>query len=770
MRTAIIGLLVAVLSLIVVTVARGQEPGATVVTHHETIPNPVFGSTFRVSESCKNVPCPCAWESPTTWTAGVIPDANTQVIIDGNVRIYSPEAQALSVGVYPGGLLSVAPFLKTHLQTTEVMVFEGGDFQMGTAQEPVIASAGITLRNLPFAANDPGQHLRGIIVVNGGISIHGKPLTDTFIRLVGEVAIGATTLSLSSSATDAGWKVGDTIVVPKSTQCASPSGTGTNCTDQTEERTLADISTDGLTLTLNEPLIFFHPGGRASDNTITFLPHVLNKSRTVTIRSESPDGVRGHVFLHGRTNADIRYASFEKMGRTDIRNLGPTNQKGRYPLHAHHLIGPTTPQANGRQFTFVGNVVDFGDENNTQDRKWGIAIHGSHFGLIEQNIVDRASGAGMVTEDASETGNLFKKNFVVRIVGGNGARVEDRDPGDKSKLGRAGVSYWLNGGGNNIFEDNIAAAVNECTYCYGFKFDNIGVSTSLKIPAFQGADPYATDGATIVNGFTIGLTQFARNESYAVPNGLTIWHYCTDLEDPVAPCSNEIKDFRLWHHHRWGFFGYQTDNSIVDGWISRNKTGVGTVLARSSLYLGDYMTRRMTIRNADIQGADVCLHTPANRDMRDVGGSDVGWFTIENSFLSCKTNIFNRPPFSTGGSGGLAPQTLTIRSVTFSHPIGQVGPNLTSILQGTNENRWLKNDVQVFSSPTFGGAGDLYLMPDYQGPEWCDNGLADCIQDVTITLGAKISKMRAYPLWAVPGPPSWTTPPTAPSEVGVAVD
>ena len=48
-------------------------------------------------------------------------------------------------------------------------------------------------------------------------------------------------------------------------------------------------------------------------------------------------------------------------------------QIGRYPLHMHHLDGPAQPQANGYEFTLIGNAIDGGDTPN--DHKWGIDIH-----------------------------------------------------------------------------------------------------------------------------------------------------------------------------------------------------------------------------------------------------------------------------------------------------------------------------------------------------------------------------------------------------------
>lgn len=743
-----------------------SDPGVTVKTHHETIPNPVFGSSLRVSQACHNTQC--VWESASTWTTGTVPNLNSRVIIDGPVLISGPNAVALSIGIYPGGILSFSPSFMTRLRTADLVVFAGGQLIIGTEQSPITGSADIVFRDIPFAINDLGQHLRGLVSVNGTVRIHGRNFTETFLRTTIEPQAGHTSVTVESSVVAEGWRLGDLIAFPKSSQCASPSGTGINCTGETEERIISAVSADGKTITLSSALQFSHPGGRDTDGTITFFPHVINKTRNVIIHSENPNGIRGHILFHARSDVDMRYASIQEMGRTDIRNLKPgtDNQKGRYPLHAHHLIGLTSPQTNGHQFTFIGNIVDFGIENHILNKKWGIAIHGSHYGLIEKNIVDRASGAGLVTEDMSETGNVFRKNFVVGIIGGNNARTEDVDPIDKTKLGRAGVSYWFNGGGGNIFEDNIAAGVAHCPFCYGYKFDNIGANTR-SIPVSQGSDPYVPGQGKIIDGYEIGITRFERNEAYAVPNGLTVWWLCTELEEPRDNCSSVIKDFRLWHHHQWGFFGYQSNNTLIDGWISRNRVGIGTVPARSSLYLGDYMTRNMVIRGADIQGADVCIHTPSNRDERNTSGPDAGIFTIEESTLSCKTLIYNRPQFSTGGSGGLSPQTLIVKNTTCSHPATLSGPNVTSPLQSTGENMWLRNDVRILNSPTCGDSVDVYLMPTYQESEWCDNGIADCSQDITQSLGNKILKMRAFPLRITPGPPSWATPPVAPTEFNV---
>ena len=754
-----------------------SDPGPTVVTHQETIPNPVFGSSLRVADQCKAVQTPCAWEANSTWRTGTIPDSDSRVIIDGFVQINRESALAHAVGIYPGGQLRFNPAANTQLQSGDIVVFAGGAFTIGTVGQPIGAdyTAQVILRDLPFE-NDPKQHLRGIVVVNGTFSVHGRALTETFIRTAAEPQQGAMTIHLATSALAAGWRVGDEVVLPKSSQCPIATTQGT-CPDETEDQTIAAIAADGMSLTLAEPLQFDHPGARDNQGQLDFLPHVLNKSRNVIIRSENPTGVRGHILLHGRALVDLRYARLQDLGRTDIRNLGDDNQKGRYPLHAHHLIGPVTTPANGYQYTLVGNVIDFGAENQTQNRKWGISLHNSHFGLVAQNIVDYASGAGFVTEDGTETGNRILRNFVVRVIGGNNEPREDRDPSDNTKLGRAGVAYWFNGGGGNQMAENVAAAVAECTSCYGFKIDNV-YNGDLMLPTARGADPQH-DGGVLTSSYTIGLTDFVRNEAYAVPNGLTIWWVCTDYETPIDSCWSTVQEFRVWHNHRWGYFAYETNQMTLDGFTLRGDASVLTnsYEALIGLYLVDYFQRRTVIRNADIQGAATAIEAPVHRDIRGTSGSEVGITLIENSLLIAGTGVYITSPSTTNGSDDLAPQTTIIRNVQFEHPATRPGVDIAITGDGassaTSNNQELRNDVRIINyNRAPGQSGDnLYIVPTYQEPSRCDVALGDCTTDLSATYPA-IAGGRVYALAAsaMPTPLPTPSPTPAPTKTPLPAD
>ena len=113
---------------------------------------------------------------------------------------------------------------------------------------------------------------------------------------------------------------------------------------------------------------------------------------------------------------DIRYVLFKDLGRTTYLPLNTTtNHIGRYPIHMHHLSGPLPTPANGYQFTLLGNAVDGGSVETKF--KWGIAVHGSHYGLIQDNVVYNYNGAAIATEDGSESFNVFDHNFALRGMG-----------------------------------------------------------------------------------------------------------------------------------------------------------------------------------------------------------------------------------------------------------------------------------------------------------------------------------------------------------------
>jgi len=84
---------------------------------------------------------------------------------------------------------------------------------------------------------------------------------------------------------------------------------------------------------------------------------------------------------------------------------------------------------------FHGNVI-------TDATKWGLAIHDTHFSRFSSNVVYRAGGSGILTEDGNEYGNEIVGNFIVAVYG-------DGIPANSafSVVGQAteGSGIWLRG-------------------------------------------------------------------------------------------------------------------------------------------------------------------------------------------------------------------------------------------------------------------------------------------------------------------------------------
>jgi hypothetical protein len=222
-------------------------------------------------------------------------------------------------------------------------------------------------------------------------------------------------------------------------------------------------------------------------------------TRSIAVRSEKPDGAsRGHVLFTQRADVDIRYVAFLDLGRTsalrpldsttfsgNIASRTGTNQIGRYSLHLHHVFGPL-PVKSDRQFRLIGNLIQ-------GDSKWGIAIHNSHFGLIQDNVCVDAIGACYVEEEGSETDNHWIGNYAGRIRNDSTNGMDPRTCVDHGydPEGRCASGFWLRGI-NNVLVDNVVedarVGIGWWTVCLESQAMGCSAGIVLTVPAFPGAD------------------------------------------------------------------------------------------------------------------------------------------------------------------------------------------------------------------------------------------------------------------------------------------
>jgi G8 domain/Right handed beta helix region/Peptidase inhibitor family I36 len=540
------------------------------------------------------------WSATSTWTPARVPTAADVVSIPaGRSVTYDQVSNAAITCVDVSGTLTFVTTSDTRLTTGTLLIPNGGTLQIGPEPAAYRAEIVITEQPLDTTGVDPEQYGTGVLIA-GTVSIAGAPKTPTFTRLTTEPIAGATTLMLSETPT--GWQVGDRLVLPDTRQLlGGPGGDDDPYVWKGEVLTIASLS--GNTVTLTAPLAYTHQGARNAEEVLEILPHVGNLTRNVEIKSANPSGLRGHVLATERAVVDIRHAAFLGLGRTTIDpedstafdNVGNvthigTNQVGRYALHMHHLIGPNSPPPNGHQFTLIGNVV----EDTT---KWGLAVHDSHFGLIQDNIIYNVKGAAVVTEDGSETQNVFDHNFAVRGKG----------QGGREAWGKEGVGFWFRGA-DNIVTNNVAANFRSDQYdaAYGFKYFLTYFDDDVRTPKGPGLDPMVNANVTIQNPNAIAIRKFENNEAYgAMESGLTFWWIGAKNNDrQVGTPESVIKNFTVWHVYNRGVYHYQAYNLTVDGLVVRGsyyEQGAVGLCCQTGVDFGDYYGDTITYKNFNIQ-------------------------------------------------------------------------------------------------------------------------------------------------------------------------
>ena len=563
-----------------------------------------------------------AWSNASTWSTEQVPAAGDLVLVAAGTRVsYDVVSDAAVQCVDVEGVLTFRADRSTRMMVGTMTVLETGRLEIGTVETPIEASvsAEIVILDQPVdTTRDPDQLTRGLVGL-GTVRMHGALKTPTFSRAAAEPLAGQTTVHLEEPVS--GWRVGDRLVLPDTRQLLQGER-GENYVPQWEELQVAAIS--GSTITVSEPLAYDHRGARDGEGAVEFLPHIGNVSRNVIIRSENPSGTRGHVLFNNRADVDVRYALFKGLGRTQLgvldntqyaadgtlRHTG-TNQIGRYPLHFHHTFGPRTPQANGYQFTAIGNAID-------DSSKWGITVHNSHYGLIQDNVVYNSRGAGIAAEDGTESFNVFAHNFSMRSEGSGEFAPRSGYGGATNDPGGEGAGFWMRGP-NNILRENVAANVD--VFGYGIAAGGLG---EVRIPAFKGADTSKDGEYRLVDTTDVPLMEFTGNEAYgAIQTGVAIgWN-------------GTLSDSRVWHASRHAVSAFPTDRLTIDGFTVR---GDAAVLGYTSenptgIWFSDYAAKSVNLRNVNIQGLRVGVASPFfHRTTTEPGRGD-GVTTIENSYF-----------------------------------------------------------------------------------------------------------------------------------------
>jgi len=592
------------------------------------------------------------WSNPATWSSSKVPGEGDKVAIDaGHTVTYDVESSVKIGCIEVRGTLTFRTGANTRLRVVTIMVLENGTLEIGSPAHPVTpaATAEIVIADQPFDPElDPSQIGNGIVAL-GNVVMHGQMRTPTFLRVAREPLAGETNLTLERPVT--GWNVGDRLVIPDTRQLAQ-NESGRAYKPQDENVEIASIA--GAQITLTEPLAYSHRGARNAVGTLEFVPHVGNITRNVIVRSENRAGTRGHTIFLSHASIDIRYAAFKDLGRTKMGMLDSTefdsegrvakigtNQIGRYPVHFHHDFGPRTVPSNGYQFTLIGDAIE-------GSQKWGITVHRSHYGLIQDNIVYDTRGAGIVTEDGSESFNTFDHNFSLRTAGSRD-RVEGN--GYSSTLpnpGGDGSAFWFRGP-NNYIRNNVGA--NAAESGFGLPVTALG---TVRIPKFRGADTSKASESDPLDTAHAAVLEFANNEAYGAIQSGVVWAW-----------SGTISNLTVWHSSQRAISAMPAEKLAVQHLVARGDSKVLATAAENPIgvWIGNYAAKAVSVGQMDVQGMRIGVSSPVFYGQTAESTAE-GSLTIEDSYFQTQIGISVATAY-TDAPGGRPLKKAVVRSSVF---------------------------------------------------------------------------------------------------------
>lgn len=626
------------------------------------------------------------WSSGSTWSPSGVPTATDVVLITNSYVVTLDSTTAVAKAVCIVGVNSELVFSigqNTKLVATTIQVANEGVLQIGSSGTPLPSqyTAEIVIDDVALdTTNDPSMYGNGIVVIDGHLILYGTVKTP-YERINAEVAASATSVTLNSS--PSGWVSGDQLLIPDSRQLTNSQAS--SYVNQNETPILSSVS--GAVVNFSSGLAYAHPGAKDNlDNSLDFTPHLANLTRNIIVRSENPNGTRGHVYVTRASRMNVQNVRFEGLGRTTTATINDTtyvngvpnhigtNQSGRYWFHAHHVQG-RSGTVEGYQGVMRGNVfINDGDHT----RKWMITLHDTHWFLVQKNVMFNCAGACVMTEEGNETENLVDANFVVRTTG----------TGDRFGKGSEATGYWSRGPWTK-WTNNIAAAIVSTSHgapnC-GHSLWQQQLSTSLKKPNYQGADTATAGQYTLTNPFASAYAQFENNETYSSVCGITYWWVGINLYTPVATADSIIKNYKAWNMFSNALFNYQSHRLVVDGMVTRG-TPVDYGCCHSAMIGGDYTASDFTIKNSDVQGW---------LDGFDITTWVLGTFTMKDSLFVYKRYGALMETLSTSASSAsvLPARAVVVDNVKFDMIPGSPSSAWRSI-HWSDANGGVKHHVQT---------------------------------------------------------------------------
>jgi hypothetical protein len=539
------------------------------------------------------------WSAEATWEGGKIPGAGAKVQVrTGHTVLYDLKADQVIRSIHVAGTLTFARDKDTRLDVGLIKIQPGDDagedgfdcdahagpheagkprpaLEVGTADQPIQVGHSARIR-LTYVNGLDRQSCPAIVCCGGRMDFHGAPMDRTWVRLGATARKGDNIITLSGQVT--GWKVGDRIIITM-TGIAPTSGyphpgpepKGTT----TEERSIRAI--EGTELTLSAPLEHEHLGAGL------YRGEVANLSRNVIVESADPQ-MRGHTMYHRNSAGAVSHAEFRHLGKEGIL--------GRYPLH-YHLCSDSMRGS----YVIGASIWDSGN-------RW-LAIHGTNYLVVRDNIGYRSKGHGFFLEDGTEVYNVLDRNLAV------GARPAKPLP--KQALAfdhNDGAGFWW-ANSLNSFTRNVATENGQ----YGFRYE---VPVPLVLPIQQ------PDGSRKqVDVRTLPFVRFDDNEGHSQTGLYDVKLGTSGDKDGVGPDAKHpfiIRNLLVWNGHY--AFDTRMPSVLIDGLRLYNTVyGYRAMNCDNHVYRNITITGRANVPFAAVSAGPLPSTEPLHRVIHDGGGT-----------------------------------------------------------------------------------------------------------------------------------------------------
>lgn len=627
---------------------------APIITPHDVIPRFTdFAGTVIESQQAGR------WSDPKTWKGGVAPGEGESARIAHTVSLDQSTPALDVIEVAEGGALVAQQFPATYLELhcVTLQILEGGSFQVGLSEQiPYREQFLIYLHEgADDSRNDPAQWGGGIIC-HGRIRLYGLPKAP-YVRLAKDVFAGDSQIEVEGSAS--GWTDSDSIVLTDSGPWTKQ---GKKEPERCEVQRINGAVVSGKPIALIVPAVNDHRACMLG-KTVFARPCIANITRNIRIKSVQPKGRRGHVaFLH-RADVEICYAEFCDLGRTLIgtpstlpadvvRNPDgsiksrPANQIGRYPFHLHHVC---RPNCNGRQFLAKGISIwqTCREGDFTTWPKWAMVVHDTSYGVIEQLVVARVNGGGIVFEDGTEVENTLTGSIVCDVRGSS------MRPDYRQDKAHEGAGIWIRNPQNSLTNNVVCDCYNGVNY-YLYYAGNALVPTGC-----------CSEEKKSVNLNSVPIKRFESNELYRCSwSAVSYWWLgATSRKPNVFASPSILKDTDIWHS-TVGLFGYDSSNvQHHDVQIVGHVDEVNSVGYKAE----DYTTYAGALFNPSIQQCGVGISVPA---VTEPLGKTEGLtpFRVIGGYLNNREGIVIGTPWTVGDARLLGGSEVLIDGVRFGDP------------------------------------------------------------------------------------------------------